>query len=105
MGGEVQTRESLGKRPTRIVQATEPENYVFAPRSGLLEPVAPFGASVAVGDPIARIYSFDELEREPFVVEATADGLVLASRAIPIVSRGHCVAMIAHEVSSDILFA
>jgi N-alpha-acetyl-L-2,4-diaminobutyrate deacetylase len=103
--GEVQTREQLGKQPTRIVQATEPENYVLAPRSGLMEPIAPFGSIVAPLDPLARIYEFDELEREPLLVTAPVGGIVLASRPIPIVARGDCIALIAAEVSRDLLLA
>jgi N-alpha-acetyl-L-2,4-diaminobutyrate deacetylase len=101
--GEVETREQLGKAPTWIGQATEPENYVLAPRSGLMEPIARFGSRVVQGDPVARIYTFDELEREPLLVPAPTGGIVLALRPIPIVTRGDCLALIAAEVSRDTL--
>jgi predicted deacylase len=103
--GEIETREQLGKPPTRIVSAVEPENYVLAPRSGLLEPIAPLGSTVAAGDPLARIYAFDELEREPLLVPAPVAGFVIASRPIPVVARGDCMAVIAVEVSRDTLLA
>lgn len=101
--GDVRTREQLDKPPTRIVQAIKLENYVLAPRPGLLEPIAAFGSAVTVGDPLARIYTFDELEREPYVVLAPTPGLVLASRPIPIIAYGDCIALIASEVSRDVL--
>ena len=103
--GDVQTRASLDKPPTRIVQATERENYVLASRTGLLEPVVPFGETVTAGDPLARIYDFDALDRQPLVVEAPTAGLVLASRPLPIVARGDCIALIARELSHDVLVA
>jgi predicted deacylase len=103
--GEVQTREQLGKQPTRIVRAVDPENYVLAPRAGLMEPIAPFGGVVAAGHPLARIYAFDELEREPLLVPAPVGGLVLASRPIPIIARGDCIALIAAEVTRDTLLS
>ena len=68
-----------------------------------MEPIAPFGSIVAAGDPLARIYEFDELEREPLMVPAPVGGIVLASRPIPVVARGDCIALIATEVSRDLL--
>jgi N-alpha-acetyl-L-2,4-diaminobutyrate deacetylase len=101
--GAVRTRDDLRKPPTRIVSATDPENYVLAPTAGMLEPIAPFGSEVALGDPLARIYSFDELELAPRVVTAQVEGIVLASRPVPIVTRGDCIALIAQEVSREVL--
>lgn len=96
--GQTRSRAELGKPPTRVVRATEPVNYVLATRSGLLEPVARLGEAVAVGEPLARIYVLDELERGSMTVTAPTSGLLLASRPIPMVERGDCIALICQEI-------
>jgi predicted deacylase len=103
LAGDVVSRAELGKPPTRVVSATDPENYVLAPASGLFDPTAPFGAAVDAGDELGRIYTLDELEREPRIVTAPTAGIVVASRPLPIVTRGDCVALVAQEVDADVL--
>jgi predicted deacylase len=104
LSGKFVTRDELGKPPTRVVSATADENYVLAPVPGLLEPVAPLGSAVAAGDPLVRIYAFDEPERVATIVNASKNGLVLAYRSLPMVERGDCVALICEELDRQSLF-
>ncbi len=49
LAGDVQTRETLGLGPATIVRATEDENYLLAPDSGLWETVVDLGDRVEPG--------------------------------------------------------
>src|SRR5215510_7711389 len=52
--GEVQTRESLGKRPAVIIDGRDPANYVIVDEAGLWEGLIEPGATVREGDAVGR---------------------------------------------------
>ncbi|MGH7910625.1 MAG: succinylglutamate desuccinylase/aspartoacylase family protein, partial [Candidatus Dormibacteraceae bacterium] len=56
LGGAPISREEAGLPPTRILDATDPEDYVMAPADGLLEALVELGDAVASGQPIARLH-------------------------------------------------
>jgi predicted deacylase len=96
--GELATRRSLGKSPTRWVQALDWEDYRFAPESGVYENMVPVGDEVVAGQTVGAIHFLERPEREPVLVTALSDGILIATRAPSIVAQGDCVACIAHEV-------
>ena len=98
LAGDVATRESLGLAPRVIVRATEPENYLLAPDSGLWETVVDVGQRVEAGQLLGRVHFIDRPEREPTPVHAQNGGFVCSVRAIATTQQGDNVAVVGREI-------
>ncbi len=96
--GEIVTRQLLGQKPTRWVQALDWEDYRFAPESGVYENITPLGASVQAGQILGAIHFLERPDRPHLDIIASSSGVLIANRAPSIVTQGDCVAVIAHEV-------
>jgi predicted deacylase len=92
--GEVQKRST----PPVIGRATEVENYLLAPESGLWETFVDTGDRVSAGRPVGQIHFLERPDRKPAVVEALTDGIVFAVRAIATTEQGDNVAVIARQI-------
>jgi predicted deacylase len=103
LAGEKQTRQALGLKPTRWLQALDREDYRFAPESGVWESLADLGAEVAAGQRLGQIHFLERPDREPVVVTTPAAGVLLATRGPSLVAQGDCVACIAHDVEPQVL--
>jgi predicted deacylase len=101
--GQKTTRESLGLKPTRWVQALDREDYRFAPESGLYENLVDLATEVHAGQPIGQIHFLERPDRTPVPVIAPTAGILLATRAPALVAQGDCVACIAHDVNPALL--
>lgn len=97
LAGEPVTRASLGLPEQRILMATELENYLLAPESGLWEVVVDLGQHVDAGDAVGRIHFLERPDREPEVVHALTEGIVCTVRAIAPTRQGDCVVVVARE--------
>jgi N-alpha-acetyl-L-2,4-diaminobutyrate deacetylase len=82
--GEVVRRET----PATILDGRDQRNYVICEEDGLFEGLLEPGAEVREGDPVARLWFPDELDRPPTVLRAPLDGVVACIRAIPLVEAG-----------------
>ena len=100
LAGEVQTRESLGLGPATIVRATELENYLLAPDSGLWETLVDVGERIEPGQLVGRIHFIDRPDREPTPVHAANGGFVCGVRAIAATDQGDNVAVIGREIDA-----
>jgi N-alpha-acetyl-L-2,4-diaminobutyrate deacetylase len=98
--GEATTRATPGV----IGRATEVENYLLAPESGLWETFVDLGERVAAGQPVGQIHFLERPDREPAVVCAQNDGIVFVVRAIATTDQGDNVAVIACEVTAEELY-
>jgi N-alpha-acetyl-L-2,4-diaminobutyrate deacetylase len=98
--GETTTRET----PAVIGRATDVENYLLAPESGLWETFVDLGERVEAGQPVGQIHFLERPDRDPAVVRAQNDGIVFVVRAIATTDQGDNVAVIAREVSVDELY-
>jgi N-alpha-acetyl-L-2,4-diaminobutyrate deacetylase len=98
--GEVTTREAPGV----VGQATDDENYLLAPESGLWETFVDLGERVTTGQPVGQIHFLERPDREPAVVSAQNDGIVFVVRAIATTAQGDNVAVIAREVTAEALY-
>jgi predicted deacylase len=105
LAGTVETRSSLGLAPATILRATEPEDYVLAPESGLWETFVDLGRRVEAGEALGRIWFLERPEREPAVVEAATSGIVCIVRAIATTEQGDNVAVVARETTREELLA
>jgi predicted deacylase len=82
--GEVVRRET----PATILDGRDGRNYVICEEDGLFEGLLEPGAEVREGDPVARLWFPDALDRPPTVLRAPLDGVVACIRAIPLVEAG-----------------
>ncbi|MGH2459245.1 MAG: succinylglutamate desuccinylase/aspartoacylase family protein [Chloroflexota bacterium] len=94
LAGEVETRESLGKPPAVILEALDPDDYLLAPESGLLEILVDVGERVEAGQAVAQIHFLERPDRAPVGVVARTSGLVCTVRAIAPTQQGDCVVVI-----------
>ena len=60
--------------------------------------IVPLGENVSAGQPVGAIHFLENPQRDPALVVALSDGVLVATRAPSIVSQGDCVACIAHDV-------
>jgi N-alpha-acetyl-L-2,4-diaminobutyrate deacetylase len=95
--GEARTPD----RSPVIGRATEVDNYLLAPESGLWETFVDLGESVSAGEPIGQIHFLERPDRKPAVVEALTDGVVFAVRAIATTAQGDNVAVIARQIDVE----
>jgi N-alpha-acetyl-L-2,4-diaminobutyrate deacetylase len=98
LAGEVEARDSLGLAPATIVRATEPENYLLAPDSGLWETLVDIGERVEPGQLLGRIHFIDRPDRDPTPVHAVNGGFVCGVRAIATTEQGDNVAVVGREI-------
>jgi N-alpha-acetyl-L-2,4-diaminobutyrate deacetylase len=89
------------RSPPVIGRATEPENFLFAPESGLWETLVELGQRVRTGEPVGRIHFLERPDREPTVVSARCDSIVLKVRAIATTEQGDNVAVVAREIELE----
>jgi predicted deacylase len=103
LDGEEETRASLGKPPTILVQALDRKNYVLAPESGIFEVGAELGTEVDIDEPIGWIHFLERPDRAPEMVLAKTEGYLVCFRAPCLTQQGDCVAVIAQAVDPKTL--
>jgi len=74
--------------PAVILDGRDPANYVICEQDGIFEGLLEPGAEVRAGDPVARLWDPDRLDRAPTVIEAPLDGVLACIRSIPVVEAG-----------------
>jgi predicted deacylase len=95
--GEPVTRADLGQPEQVLLMATELENYLLAPESGLFETLVDLGQRVSVDEPVGRIHFLERPDREPEVILSKTDGIVCVVRAIASTEQGDNVVVVARE--------
>ena len=94
--GEVVVRET----PPTILMATEPDNYLPAPESGLFETLVDLGQRVEAGEPVGRMHFLERVDREPETVHAKTDGIVCVVRAVATTEQGDNIIVVAREADA-----
>jgi N-alpha-acetyl-L-2,4-diaminobutyrate deacetylase len=95
--GEVEQRGE----PGMIGRATEVENYLLAPESGLWETFVDLGDRVSAGQTVGRVHFLERPDRAPESVVAQTDGVVFGVRAIATTEQGDNVCVIAREIELE----
>ena len=93
----METRAALGQPEPMLLMATELDNYLLAPESGLFETLVDLGQRVEVGEPVGRIHFLERPDREPEVILSKTDGIVCVVRAIATTEQGDNVVVVARE--------
>jgi len=84
--------------PARILMATELDDYLLAPESGLFETLVDLGQPVEAGQAVGRIHFPERLDRPPEPILADTSGIVCVVRAVPLTQSGDNVVVIGREV-------
>jgi N-alpha-acetyl-L-2,4-diaminobutyrate deacetylase len=95
--GEAVTRAQLGLPEQVLLMATERDNYLLAPESGLFETLVDLGQRVSAGEPVGRMHFLERPDREPEVIHSRTDGIVCVVRAIATTQQGDNVVVVARE--------
>ena len=85
----------------RIMMATDLDDYVLAPESGLFETLVELGDVVEVGQPVGRIHFLERPDRDPVEILAATAGTVCVVRAIATTDQGDNVVVIGREVPRE----
>ena len=91
--GDVVVRES----PPTILMATELDNYLLAPESGLFETLVDLGQRVEAGEPVGRVHFLERVDREPETIHAKTDGIVCVVRGVAATEQGDNIVVVARE--------
>ena len=83
--------------PTRFVEMSA-GGYLHAPVHGLFESYVVLGSEVEDGQPLGCVYPFDELEREPLVMESPHTGVMIFLRTPTLCKRGDYLVGVARDV-------
>jgi N-alpha-acetyl-L-2,4-diaminobutyrate deacetylase len=97
--GDAVTRAELGLPEQVLLMATELDNYLLAPESGLFETLVDLGQRVSADEPVGRIHFLERPDREPEVILSKTDGIVCVVRAIATTDQGDNVVVVAREAN------
>jgi predicted deacylase len=75
----------------QVVGATEREDYIMAPVSGIFEPFFDLCQEVQKGEAVGQIHNVEQPFQEPVLVHAEINGMVMARRSFPLTRQGDCV--------------
>lgn len=98
LAGQAATRADLGLPPPSIVRATESDNYLLAPESGLWETFVDLGERVQAGQAVGQIHFLERPDRPPALVQALTPGVVVVVRAIGPTAQGDNVVVVGREI-------
>jgi N-alpha-acetyl-L-2,4-diaminobutyrate deacetylase len=101
--GEVQSRASLGKPPTKLVQALHREDYLLAPESGIFEVAIELGSYLQRGDVVGWMHYLERADRAPEPIISAEEGYLVTMRAPCLTQQGDCVAVVAQPVDASSL--
>ena len=104
--GALKGREQPRTAPAIITQATNRDDYLLAPESGIFEVALDLGAKVKKGQAVGWIHHLERPDRAPEQMFAASSGYLITMRAPCLTQQGDCVAVIAKQVSErEVLLA
>lgn len=103
LGGDVQTRESLGLPPAVILDGRDAENYVNTDEPGFWENMLEPGDPVKRGQPVGRLWFPDRPERGARVFTAPLDGVLAVVRAMTPTLAGDSIFVTGQPIDASAL--
>jgi N-alpha-acetyl-L-2,4-diaminobutyrate deacetylase len=92
--GILEGKPTPAAQEPQVVGATEREDYIMSPVSGIFEPFFDLEEQVKAGQPVGQIHNMEEPFSEPRIIYAETDGMVMGRRAIPLTRQGDCVTVL-----------
>jgi predicted deacylase len=89
--------------PSRLMEVTSRDYYVYAPDAGLFEPAVELGDTVRRGQLCGHVHFVDNPGRAPEPCHFEGDGMVICKRHYGRVERGDCVVHLATDVAADVV--
>ncbi|WP_370640732.1 succinylglutamate desuccinylase/aspartoacylase family protein [Xanthobacter sp. NFH-44] len=83
--------------PTRFMKVEGAEHYLYAPRSGIIEPCFHLGDEVEAGQLAARLFDPHAPAARPVELIFAASGKVVCARTFATVEPGDCIALCAAD--------
>jgi predicted deacylase len=99
--GVLKGEEIAREQPATILKATELDDYLLAPESGLFETLVELGEWVESGQPVGRLHFLERPDRAPETILAKTTGIVCVVRAVATTEQGDNVVVIGREVSRE----
>jgi uncharacterized protein len=84
---------------TRFLDVRGPEMYIYAPESGVFEPLVELGDEVVPGTPAARIHMPETPWLPPVEIAFKAAGIVMCKRIPARTKRGDCLFHLANDLA------
>ncbi|HQZ11846.1 MAG TPA: succinylglutamate desuccinylase/aspartoacylase family protein [Devosia sp.] len=114
--GKVITRASLGLPPATLVDCRFDDGRVgnvgsglfdniIAPVSGLFEVQVEPGSRVSAGQPVGRIWSYEDPSQHPLDIASPVSGYVMGLKTLPIVKKGLSLGLIGPTIDRATLLA
>src|SRR5579871_2342139 len=83
--------------PPRLVDASNLEDYIPAPRTGIWEPLVDLGDDVKKGQLVGRLHDFGDHSADPLEIRAHRDGALLMMHFPAHISKGVTLFVIARD--------
>ena len=99
--GPIVTPEDQGRPASRLMTFEDVSSYVMAPEGGLFEPFFELGDECKEGKAIGQVHFLEHSEKDPVVVNATCDGIILSKRPPGMVKRGDNLSIIAQDLTDE----
>lgn len=85
--------------PPKLVEAVALENYIPTPFTGVFEPILKVGSPVEAGQPVGRLYDFEQVGRPATEIRAPRAGYILTQPFRVPINKGDTMLVIAQEVA------
>ncbi len=97
--GIIEAGKAVGDfdQPTRLMEVSSRDYYVYAPEAGLFEPAVELGDEVRRGQLCGQVHFVDNPARPPESCHFEGDGMVICKRHYGRVERGDCVVHLATD--------
>ena len=86
--------------PPRLVDASNLEDYIPAPRTGIWEPVVELGTDLKRGQLVGRLHDFSDHSSDPLELLAHRDGALLMMHFPAHIAKGVTLFVIAQDVKT-----
>ncbi len=97
--GKVVKVDPARNSPPRLVDASNLEDYIPAPRTGIWEPLVELGDDVTEGALIGRLHDFSDHSSDPIEIRAHRNGALLMMHFPAHIAKGVTLFVIARDVT------
>ena len=98
LGGDIHKIDAERTAAPRLMDASNLDDYVAAPRSGIWEPVVDLGEEIEQGQLLGRLHEFDDHSSPPFEMHAHRSGVLLMMHFAARIEKGATLYVIAREI-------